>query len=177
VRMRAMERTFSSVEMDDVNAINPGIDHAITPVVRYTTKMTFVRCLTKDLLFDDENRTESKYGLRRRAMRGQGELCCQYGLFGATLPMFTELHLDQWHLSYVFNTFDRQSKKKKRLSLSALVKRLNLTCSLNAECWSSYCFNSRCQCAPDYEPEPDNNRCRKNYISSCREDPIGDCLF
>ena len=169
-RVTAMETTRWSVEMDAVNAINLGIGHAVLAVVSDA-----LRYLTRDLIFD-ENRSESEYRLPRTAMCGEWQLCLQYGLLESTLPVLPELHRCQWHLPYVLSPLDCQTKENYSLSLCALVKQLNATCSANTECWSSNCTNSRCQCPPGYESQGDNIRCRKSYSSPRRKNPTDDSL-
>jgi hypothetical protein len=41
-----------------------------------------------------------------------------------------------------------------------LVKNLNVACTNHTECWSQYCLNSQCTCAPGYEPYDDRTGCR-----------------
>lgn len=47
----------------------------------------------------------------------------------------------------------------------------------NDECWSDYCSNSRCACAPDREPIDNGTNCRMNLlIKFCLKFYI-DCFF
>jgi hypothetical protein len=45
-----------------------------------------------------------------------------------------------------------------------LVKNLNATCGDGTECWSEYCFESRCACPPGYEFRDGTNTCRMLFF-------------
>lgn len=50
-------------------------------------------------------------------------------------------------------------KNEKKIFFS-LVKNLNALCINSSECWSQYCLNAQCACAPGYEPSDDRTGCR-----------------
>ncbi|CAF4961111.1 unnamed protein product, partial [Rotaria sp. Silwood1] len=45
------------------------------------------------------------------------------------------------------------------------LKNLNVVCTNPTECWSQYCLNSRCQCAPGYEPSSNQIDCKRKLVN------------